>query len=312
MIADSELSEVKATLASAQSVYVVMGSNPTTDVVAAGLAWYLSLIEFSKNAYIVCESEMLVEWSHLVGLDKVGQKLGNKNLVVSFDYSEDKVDRVSFDGANSRFNLVIQPKTGNPPPDPSTVSFGYAGADAEVVILPGVSSYASLGSLYTSEPKLFANALTVRLDNKDVAPFAKKNLVDTTASGVSEVSFSVLKSLGMSVQEDIASNLMAGIDAATERFSRVQLSANTFMAAAKLLDNGAKRLPVVSQAKPGMLPSMQRPSVLQPMSQAMSAQRTPQVLTEDRNDDQEPMYSDDEKPPDEWLQPKIYRGSTKI
>ena len=84
MAFNADLSTIKDRLKAAKDIYILIPQNPNQDAVAAGLALYLSLKGDGKNAYIACPSPMRVEFSRLVGVDKVVSKIGNRNLVVFF------------------------------------------------------------------------------------------------------------------------------------------------------------------------------------------------------------------------------------
>ena len=314
MAVDQNFEQLKQTLSSAKEVLVLVGQNPTEDTVAGALALYLTCKGIGKNVTVACETPMRVGHSHLVGLDKVARKIGNRNLVVSFEYIQDSIEKVSYHVDGDKFNLVVQPKVGKRPLDPKSVSYSYSGAQAEMVFVLGAISFEGLGSLYQSETKLFSTAHTVSVGKLQTAPFAQTTVVDPKASGVSEVVYGLLMSLGYSAKEDVASNLLAGLDNATKRFSLANVPATTFSAAAELIGNGAKRRVVgLNKAVSGVPPIGQArvgAGVMQPMSELVSARTAP--LPEQTDDEQEATDQADKKPPKDWLEPKIFKGATEV
>ena len=76
----------KTAVDSANSILILLPTNPDFDQVAAGLSLYLSLMG-GKNIQISVSSPVTVEFNRLVAVNKIATELGNKNLVISFyDY----------------------------------------------------------------------------------------------------------------------------------------------------------------------------------------------------------------------------------
>ena len=93
----------KSLLEEAKSILILLPLRPFFDQVAGGLGLYLALRE-SKEAAISSPSEMVVEFNRLVGVNKVTNELGNKNLVIKFsDYQATGIERVSYDIENGEF-----------------------------------------------------------------------------------------------------------------------------------------------------------------------------------------------------------------
>ena len=108
-------------------------------------------------------SKMRVEHSRLVGIDKISEKIGNRNLIISFDYKEDSIEKVSYNVEGEKFNLVIQPRSGYPPLDKSSVDFSYEGIDADVIFVIGAQKLEDLGAIYDKERQAFSRFLCALL-----------------------------------------------------------------------------------------------------------------------------------------------------
>ena len=124
-------------LKDAQSVVILLPKHPLLEYVASALALGLSLERSGKNVEIACPSDMLVEANRLVGVQRIKTKLTGKNLVMSFDYVKDAIEKVSYNVDNGKFNLVVVPKNGHSPLDHNSVSYSYTGMSGEIVILIG-------------------------------------------------------------------------------------------------------------------------------------------------------------------------------
>lgn len=301
---------IKPVLASAKQVLILLAQNPDIDSVAAALALYLALGKKNLNSAIGCPTPMTVGFNRLFGVDKIKSRIGNQNLVIAFNYPEDSLEKVSYDKdpASQKFCLTIEPKAGMQPLDAGNVEFSYTGSSADLIFVVGARTLEDLGELYKSEQKLLdnKNKLLVNLSSLDRnSQFGGVNLYDPTASGASEIMLTVLSALELPVEADMATNLLAGIEAKTNNFTSGQVTADTFEAVAQLMRLGAKKgqltnstmapRPFVAPAWPSA-PRTASPSLGGPMpTPAYSVPQPVQTAT----------------PPD-WLKPKVLTSSSQI
>ena len=297
---------VKSALASAKAILILLPQNPQLDAVAAGLALYLSLAQSGRQVNVGCASQMTVEFNRLYGVDKISPQIGNQNLVISFDYPEDSLEKVAYDKdpANQKFRLTIEPKPGQTPPDANSVEFSYSGASADLIFVVGAGKLTDLGTIYQSEKALFEkDGLTlINLTHIDRAEsFGSVNLYDPTAAAACEITAAVLENLGLPLDQDIATNLLAGIEAATVNFTQGKLTADTFDTVAKLMRLGAQRghiKPEPPAPVPGPRPGLPfpRPAFTPPSGAIAPAQpRADQPLAD--------------APSPDWLKPKVLKSS---
>lgn len=261
----SDFSQLQQTLTAVKSIFVILPQRLNQDKVAAGLSLFLSLKKAGKQASVFCSKPITVEFSSLVGVDKIKNQLEGKNLVISFTYVEDSIEKVSYNIEDDKFNLMIQPKEGYPALSTDKIQYSYLGSNADLFLTIGASSLEDLGEIYFKNKNAFDQGRTATFD-----------LTDFQAASYSEVVTNLLARLKLPVDADIASNLLAGMEGATASFSSPKTGPATFEAAAFCLRAGGQR----SKAK----------VQLKPMSQEVSAQ----------------------KPSPDWLEPKIYKGNTRV
>lgn len=225
----------------AKSFLVVLPKNLNLDSAAAALALFLSLKKKNKRVKIGCPVEMTVEYNRLFGVDKISQEIGSRNLIVSFDYIEDSIEKVSYHVANRKFNLVIQPKNGFEPLDSKKVEYNYGGADADIIFIIGTQKLEDLGSIYEQNEKVFNEAETVNIDlNPANTKFGKTNLVLPTQTAMSQIVARIFKKLNLAVDQDIATNIIAGIESATN-FLQSRTTAGIFDTMAWAMRHGGKQ-----------------------------------------------------------------------
>lgn len=267
-------SSIQESLSTAQSIFIALPKNPNYDRVAAGLALYLALKKTGKQVFIASPQEMTVEFSSLVGVDKIKTKPEGRNLTISFDYLEDSIEKVSYNIEGDKFNLVIQPKEGFPPLSSDKVKYSYSGGQADLVFTIGIRAIEDLGDFYKDNQRLFEKVKIIDINIEEEA-------------SISEKITKLIADLRLPVDSDIASNLFYGIERTTGNFSSPKTNAGTFEAAAFCLKAGARK---ITKKFPG--PKKPRPKVtLEPMPTEISAQ---------------------EKPSPDWLEPKIYKGNTRV
>ena len=273
MIVPQDSTSLKDMIAKAQTIYVLLNTDPSYDALACALSLYLSLKELGKQVQIASAAPMRVEASHLVGIDEVKQKIGNRNLLVSFEYEENSVDKVHYTMSEDgkRFNLIISPKSGTKPLDPAKVEYGYTGAEADLVFIVGASSFEDLGMLYESERSLYDTSFTVSITPSPIVPFAQMTLETSGQSSMTEGIAVLLRSLGIEIKDDIATNILSAIEYATQRFQSLTVTADTFEIVAELMRNGARRS---SLANPAFAP----PSHSVPSATSVPPQSFAQML----------------------------------
>ncbi|MBI5356261.1 hypothetical protein HZB78_01460 [Candidatus Collierbacteria bacterium] len=213
-----------AELANSQNVVIVLPKNPSIPAIASGLALSLSLKKQNRQVDTVCQSEMTVEANNLVGVQHISPNLPGRNLVISFNYAKDSIDKVSYNVENGKFNLIVIPKSGNPPLNSAEVEYSYSGINDEIVIIIGSSRAEEAGFL----PGVMENKKIFCL-----IPGLNRSLASETAQ--------LIASLDIMPDEDIANNLMLGLISETNHFQTV--NAADFETAAALLRAGAKLSP---------------------------------------------------------------------
>ncbi|NMC35850.1 hypothetical protein GYA49_02280 [Candidatus Beckwithbacteria bacterium] len=330
-------SQTAQKIAKAKSILILLPQQLSVDSVATGLALYLSLKDGfnqldgeskkSKSVSIVSSGDVTVAYQRLYGVGSIAKKSGSKNLVITLNTEYDNVEKVSSDNENSKFNLSIEMKEGIERLEKKDVEFSYRGIDADLIITMGMSSTNQIGELITQEPTLFADRDSISFSiNGQVPNLGNIKLYDPEASSLAELMVSLLRTAKIRINPDIATNLLAAIEAATNNFT-YKATANTFSAIAWCMRVGGKRnhlsspapaqvqVPQSSFSTPTTQPVVQAPfpQVQNPV-QNQTASQMP-VVPEPQTTNQTPSQAsqessdqDSETPQQDWFEPKIYRG----
>lgn len=283
---NDQLQALKTKLEGSQSVLLTIPQNPSQDVVAASLAFYLSVKQSGKSVSIVASTLPIVRDSHLVGLDKITTEVGGNNLVITLDVPENYVDKVTSNTEGGHLNLIINPAKGIAPITQDQVKFSNSGASADLVIVLGAADLKDVGALAEKENELFAKERLANISNQ-VGSFGAINITDPSSSN-SELVTALLKELALPMDIDIANNLMRGIEDATSGLSSPNMTADTFEALAVLYRTGARR---------------QTPTI--PVTQAKIIADMPII---DHGPSVIPTAVE-ESPQKDWLEPKIFKSA---
>lgn len=277
------LQDFTQVLPQAASIVILLPETATRDGLAAGLSLYLSFTQLQKDVSIYYPKPATVGWSHLVGINKLKQTLGSKNFVISLDYIEGSIEKVSYNIAGNKFNLVIEPRGLAPAISEKNVTYNHSGFSTDLIIAIGALNKDALGTYYTENQKIFDEKTAVVIDNRqENSRFGRINFC-RSAAAISEIVAALIKSAQLPIDTDIASNLYDGIVFGSRNFVSNYVNAQTFEMAAYLLNCGARK---------NNQPKMQEET---PVREFVNT-RMPDVIS---------------APPD-WLKPKIYKGSSLL
>jgi len=301
----------KSVIEGSKSTLILLPTKPRFDQVAAALSLYLSL-GASRDVKIFSPTPMTVEFNRLIGVNKINREIGNKNLVIRFvDYRANDIERVSYDIENSQFRLTVIPKQDINPPSKDQIEMVYSGISADTVIIVGGANESHFPAILSKD---LAGANIVHIGTKEITLSSGKSYISFSrpAPSVSEIVFALIAQSGFAVDTDIATNLLMGIEDTSKGFSSHEVTADTFAIVSELMRLGGKRqptLPKQSDLPPGAIPGQLKSQDTRP-AQVQNLKKKPQInfnrdLQVDKVDEKE------DNPPQEWLEPKIYKGGNK-
>lgn len=306
----------KTVIDQSNSILLLLPKNPDFDQVAAALSLFLA-VDGKKDVVISCPTEMRVEHNRLVGINKISQEIGNKNLVLRFsDYPAENIERVSYDVENQQFRLSIIPKSEAEPPKKDQVLLSYSGVSADTTILVGGQTAADYPAFQGTE---LADTKIVHIGTSDISTPDNVKVISLSrpASSVSELMAEYVREIEGGYHPDIASNLLSGIHEGSDGFTAKNVSAATFKLAGDLMAAGGKytkKEENISKAYPGfnfpVTSGMPQISNFQfPPKAQLGASKTDDITPEKEAD--EAPEGETIAPPASWLnKPKIYKGTS--
>lgn len=305
----------KSIVEKSKSVLILLPTKPYFDQVAAGLSLFLVLRE-GKDVQIYSPTPITVDLNRLVGVNKITSELGNKNLIIRFsDYKASDIERVSYDIEDGQFRLTVIPKQKILPPTKEQIDLSYSGISADTVIIVGGANDSHFPALSSKE---LVDASIVHIGTRDLSLSTGKNYISFSkpVSSVSEVVTNLINESGLEINEDVATNLLMGIEDESGGYSSNSVTAETFAIVSELMKKGGKRVNLQETAKmddyppgsiPGKLPTVgnQNVAATQQEGNFTEAQKT-EVDNGQKNNE----GSSDQGTPKDWLKPKIFKGTS--
>lgn len=330
--------KLKDSIAKSNSIGIAVGMNPSLDEMGAALSLYLLLRNANKRVSIASPTDPIVEISSLVGIDRVSRNFGGDagDLVVSFPYKEGEIEKVSYTLENNFLNIIVKSSEQGLSFDERDVKYSRSSGSIDLLIVVGTASLDQIGDVIDSQK--LANISIINIDNDPVNQgFGDIVLVSPQASSVSEYVADIALTLGFALDPDSSQNLLSGIMSSTNNFQDPKTSSLAFEVSAFLMKHGAQR-PGIQSAQRFQSAVQQPPTTnnfnqsipsprpvqsqqLQPQTQTggittQQAQPLPQPMNStnipDKFDQAEQADEQKEKPPLDWLTPKVYKGSSEV
>ena len=294
------LEKIKDLLSKNETIGIAVGKNPGIDEMAAALALFLAFSDSPKRVTVVCPTEPIVELSSLVGIDKVRRAFDGGttgDLTVTFPYEEGEIEKISYTLEEGKLNILVKAGENGLSFNEKDVEYKRGASAPGLVFVVGTPRLSDLGTAFDMET--LKDSKVINIDYKsDNQGFGDIPLLGKSASSVCELMVNFITSLNLKMDVDIASNLLAGIIDATENFQNPKTSALAFETAATLLKKGAVR-----EAKDGRK-NIVEDSFFTPKSQPTSPSFSKTTIGTGEKKQ--------ESAPDDWLAPKIYKGSTVV
>ncbi|MBP7774823.1 hypothetical protein KA078_03460 [Candidatus Woesebacteria bacterium] len=248
MVNGEILTSLQNIVQTSESLMILFAPGASRDVQASTVAIYQLAQSVGKNPRLLTpqKSDSFI----FTELEAAQTELGQENLVVSFPYSLEKVDKVSYHISEElqRFYLTIKPKSGVAPLDTADVQYTYTGASVDAVITLGITNQEELEQLYFGYEELFAS-IPIFVIAESGANFGTHLFETSGHSCMSEAVAQLITQAEYTLSPDAATALLSAIEQQTQLFSSLSCTAETFEAVALLLKSGARRSPRSTESK---------------------------------------------------------------
>jgi hypothetical protein len=260
---DAQLTDLKTQMPGAQNVLIALPGTITVDKLASALSLMLALKKSGKEVSVVTEGQPLVAHGNLYGVGEVKNQINlntGDNFIISLEGVVDgsgqipSLEKLDWYPEGQNLNLVFHAMPGQKFEPINITHKRQGGGGFNAIFVIGAPSLNDLGSIYTQNTQAFSDSYLVNIDNNPQNQnFGKTNVIDSNAGSISEIIMQMFPSLGLSADNDIASNIVAGIYDATGNL--VNAKPDSFIIVGQAMQLGAK------------IPQSQTPTPQQPAPQ---------------------------------------------
>lgn len=254
-----------ARLKDASNVLVTVSTNPSVDQLAGAIGMTLLLNKLGKHATAVFSGDIPSTIEFLQPeqtLEKNTDSL--RDFIISLDKA--KADKLRYKVEEKLVRIFITPYHTSLSHDDLEFSLGDFNVD--VIIALGVHEQQDLDQAIAAHGRILHDATIIAINTQPNGNLGTISWIDEKASSLSEM----LADIGVALKSDVldeqmATALLTGIVAETERFSNEKTSSATMSLSAKLMAAGANQQLVATklqESSDNMLPAAQpdSPSVL--------------------------------------------------
>ena len=228
---------------------IILPENPSGEVLSAGYALSLSLEKNGKEPTLVFSQTFSPsqDFTFLPQPKEIRQDLlGVRDFVIIFNTSHNTIENVRTERGEKDFRIYITPQKSSI--DPRDFSFIPAETKYDGAFILGSKDKESLGSIYEENPDIFFEIPLINIDcqsNND--RFAQTNIIDVTASSVSEIIAGLFLETEKEgyISEKVAQCLLAGIIMGTDSFQSSKTKPKSLQYAASLIDLGADQQEII-------------------------------------------------------------------
>lgn len=246
-------SQLIESLKSANNVLVTVSGNPSVDQLSAAIGLTLMLNKLGKHATAVY-SGSTPSTIEFLQPDKTLEKTTDslRDFIIALDKS--KADKLRYKVEDSHVKIFITPyRTSLSDKD---LEFSQGDFNVDVVVALGVTDPKDLDQAITSHGRILHDATTVSVTTGQQSSLGTINWIDANVSSLCEMVASISDSLQSNLLDgQMATALMTGIVAETDRFSNEKTTSGAMSASAKLMAAGANQQLVATKLQEGSLPA---------------------------------------------------------
>src|SRR3990167_6857450 len=151
----NDIGHIKELLEGVANILIVTHEQPSFDSIGSALALSQGLTAIGKKVTVACPDPMTVALSHFIGVNKIVSEIGKKNFIISLDYVDGSIEKVSYNIEGNKFNLVIEPRAGFEPYTADKAHYSYTGTNADLIIAVDTIHLGGLKHLYEDNKELF-------------------------------------------------------------------------------------------------------------------------------------------------------------
>ncbi len=221
----------------ANNILVTVSNNPSVDQLAACIGVTLALNKMGKHATAVFSGVVPSTIEFLRPERTIETNTDSlRDFIIALDKS--KADKLRYKVEDRVVKIFITPYRNSI--SEKDLEFSQGDFNVEVVLALGVHNQADIDQAITSHGRILHDATVITMNVQPGGELGGIDWLDTTTSSLSELTTQLLNMLDKKlVDAQIATALLTGIVAATDRFSNTQTYPQTMSVSAELMAAGA-------------------------------------------------------------------------
>jgi hypothetical protein len=229
----------------ANNILIITGQHPSVDQVASTIALAAILRKYGKKVSAVISDSLPAQVNFLEPAKLDRTLSGLRDFVLKVDVRKAELDKLRYEVENDKLNIYITPFRGAF--TPGDVTFDYGNYQYDIVITLGVPTRARLDRVFDLNQKVFAELPIINIDfHRSNENYGAVNLIEGNAASLCEILVALAESLQNGIiDEDIATALLTGLMASTDRFTATHTTSKSLTVAAQMMAAGARQQAVV-------------------------------------------------------------------
>ncbi|HSX43141.1 MAG TPA: hypothetical protein VLF59_03585 [Candidatus Saccharimonadales bacterium] len=300
---DEQKQKIIDRIGQAQNVLVTVSKNPSVDQLSAAIGLTLVLNHLDKHGTAVFSGQAPDTIEFLKPEETLEKNTDSlRDFIIALDKS--KADKLRYKVEDEVVRIFITPyKTSLSEKD---LEFSQGDFNVDVVLCLGVNEQEDLDAAITAHGRILHDATVVCVSTTGQGSLGSINWVDPQASSLCEMMVGLSDGLDKkALNNQIATALLTGIVASTERFRNDKTTPKTMSIAAELMQAGANQQLVateleqavqIQQAPARPERADQDDKASQPASPAPHEPGTLQITHEDEEEEPEPAEQEPPKP----------------
>jgi hypothetical protein len=236
---DEQKQKLIERIAGAQNILVTVSANPSVDQLSAAIGLTLVLNKIDKHGTAVFSGAVPSTLEFLKPEETLEKNTDSlRDFIIALDKS--KADKLRYKVEDDVVRIFITPyRTSLSEKD---LQFSEGDFNVDVVVCLGVTEQQDLDVAITSHGRILHDATVASISTTGQGSLGSINWVDPGASSLSEMMVSLADGLNKKAMDaQVATALLTGIVASTERFRNDKTSPKTMSAAATLMAAGANQ-----------------------------------------------------------------------
>ena len=241
---DETLKKVIEKVNEADSILVTLSKDPTVDEMTAALGLTMMLGNYGKHATAIYSGKTPNALEFLRP-DETFEANTNSLQDFIIALNKDKADHLRYKIEGDFVKVYITPyKTTI---SESDLEFSRGEVNVDLVIALDVVETEDLDAALSQHGRIMHNASLINISNTAPGRLGGIEWSNPHTSSVSEMIVMLLEQMGQPITKEVATALLTGIIAATERFSNERTTPDTMALASKLMQLGADQQLIVAQ-----------------------------------------------------------------